>query len=126
MTEDHEKAGYEFEKGRQKLLDERAAVEEANQQAFQEKVNAKGCSMMFQGCLLLPAAYLFSAVALFIMVQLGFDPEGSVWRVLVVLLFYVVIPILIALVGAFKILAGCACAEDFTDPIEKEDPDRAG
>ena len=120
-----EQSGYEFEKGRQKLLDERAAVEEAYQQAFKEKVDAKGCSMMLKGLGIFTLALVW-----FIGTGIVFDDglpdswSGTV-RLFAVFGGWMGLSLILALYGALKFLAGCACAEDFTEPVKEEDLDRA-
>ena len=116
-----EQTGYEFERGRQQFRDERAAEIEAREEEFKERASAKGCSMMIRGFLLLPAALVLAILVEVFLGLIGFDPDDYPgWVFLIVLVFYVGIPILIALAGALMLLAGCACAEDFTDPIEEE------
>lgn len=128
MTEDHEKAGYEYEKGRQKLLDERAAVKRAAdkeaKRAFKEKAKDQGSSMMWTGMKMLLAAGAIWLASFFIISVLPWD-SGLLNNELIgsccVLLGLVLIPGSLALRGAFKFLGGCACPELFTDSIEDQE-----
>ena len=119
-----EQTGYEFEKGRQQFRDERAAELEALEQEFKARAAEKGCAMMLSGLGAILAAVVICLVsaAIFEYYIRKFNFLGGLCLIFGV----AVIPGVIALVGAFKFIAGCACAEDFTDPIEEEDPDRAG
>ena len=75
MTEDHEKAGYEYEKGRQKLLDERAAVKRAAdkeaKRAFKEKAQNQGFSMMWKGMKMIFAGGAILLVSYFLFLGFG-------------------------------------------------------
>ena len=120
MTEDHEEAGYEYEKGRQKFLDEQ---EEKRQIRASQNwgTGRKKCCKGFRRVILAAISFfIFGAIAFYILFGVleqnavgskgkGIDPNSIQGIALLIFVFMTafVLPAVLAFIGAMNMLSGC-------------------
>ena len=118
MDEDHEEAGYEFEKGRQRLLAEQEAEYRIYANQKRSRVKRKCCKGFWRVVLAVFLFYFSAFLGIFFVggpIEKIFDqPDWTdpVWLLkaaglLLWFLMFIVVPPVLAFIGAMNMLSGC-------------------